>query len=274
MLCSTIEAMKQSRIPSVLVIAGNDPSGGAGLAADIQAISATGSHPAPVVTSLTVQDTINAYEIEPVEPFFVRFQAETVLKDLQIKAIKLGLLATAEIGMEVAKLLAKVPEIPVVTDPVLVAAGGARLAEERLLEVYLHEILPRTTVLTPNAEEIRSLAPGETTHSARATRLLSTGCQYVLCKGGDEDTPEVENTLYQRDGQHRSWKWERTPGSHHGSGCTLAAAIASYLAQGESVDRAVRHAQQFTQEAIARGFEPGRGQQVPWRSWPLVKRQG
>ncbi|MDX1454203.1 MAG: hydroxymethylpyrimidine/phosphomethylpyrimidine kinase [Gammaproteobacteria bacterium] len=265
--------MDKKKIPSVLVIAGNDPSGGAGLAADIQAISATGAHPAPVVTSLTVQDTINAYEIEPVEPFFVRFQAETVLKDLNIKAIKLGLLATAEIGMEVARLLAKIPEIPVVADPVLVAAGGARLAEERLLEVYLHEILPRATVLTPNAEEIRALAPGENSQSARATRLLSTGCQYVLCKGGDEDTPEVENTLYKRDGQHRSWRWERVPGSHHGSGCTLASAIASFLAQGESMERAVKHAQQFTQEAIARGFKPGRGQDVPWRSWPLRAQQ-
>lgn len=256
---------KEQKPPVVLVIAGNDPSGGAGICADTQAISALGCHPAPVISSLTVQDTVNAYEIEPVEPFFVRFQAETVLNDMPVKAIKLGLLANAETGVEIARLLSKHPDIPVVTDPVLVAAGGASLAEERLLDVYLNDILPRTTLLTPNAHEIRALAPEGESLGAKATRLLASGCQNVLCKGGDEDTPDVVNTLYRNEGRSREWRWERIPGSHHGSGCTLASAIAARLALGDKMETAVQKAQEFTQEAIRTGWQLGKGQRIPNR---------
>lgn len=254
--------------PVVLVIAGNDPSGGAGIAADLQTITRLGCHPAPVLAALTVQDTVNAYAVEPVAANFVREQAERVLADLPVRAIKLGLLASAETGEAVAALLASHPEIPVVTDPVLVAAGGAALAEERLVDVYRERLLPRTTVLTPNALELRRLAPGRSRNSERALALLELGCNWVLAKGGDEATPAVENFLFNREGAQRGWTWERLEGEHHGSGCTLASAIASQLARGESVPHAVDLAQHFTFAALANGWQLGRGQRIPNRHFP------
>lgn len=251
--------------PVVLIIAGNDPSGGAGICADTQAGTALGCHPAPVLSSLTVQDTVNAYEVRFLDPDFVSRQAETVLADLDVRAIKLGLLGNADTGMAIAKLLAKYPDIPVVTDPVLIAAGGAQLAEAHLVDVYLEEILPRTTIFTPNAHEFRRLAPEYGSAGERAARLLASGCQYLLHKGGDEDTPDVINMLYSQEGAPQEFRWERFPGSHHGSGCTLASAIAAYLARGEEPENAVRKAQAFTHQAIATGWKLGKGQNIPNR---------
>ena len=256
---------KRHHPPVVLVIAGNDPSGGAGIAADIQAITRLGCHPAPVLAALTVQDTINAYAVEPVDPEFVTAQAEKVLFDLPVRAIKLGLLGTAATGEAVARLLSRFPEIPVVTDPVLVAAGGAQLAEDQLVEVYRERILLRTTVLTPNAPELRRLAPEQQDTSGRASFLLSRGTQWVMAKGGDEETPAVENFLFNREGEMREWTWERLEGEHHGSGCTLASAIAAHLARGEDVPHAVELAQHFTFSALANGWQIGRGQNIPNR---------
>lgn len=253
--------------PVVLVIAGNDPSGGAGIAADIQAITRLGCHPAPVVAALTVQDTVNAYAVESVAAEFVADQADKVLRDLPVRAIKLGLLGSAANGEAVAALLSRHPGIPVVTDPVLVAAGGARLAEDQLVSVYLQRILPHTTVLTPNALELRRLAPDLPDTRARAFALLGHGASWVLAKGGDEDTPAVENFLFRRndDGEPHAWKTERLEGGHHGSGCTLAAAITAGLARGEPVPEAINRAQQFTFSALASGWALGHGQRIPNR---------
>ncbi|MGH8281495.1 MAG: bifunctional hydroxymethylpyrimidine kinase/phosphomethylpyrimidine kinase, partial [Gammaproteobacteria bacterium] len=172
--------------PVVLVIAGNDPSGGAGLTADTQAVTALGAHPAPVVSSLTVQDTVNAYHVEAVATQLVVAQAETVLQDMPVAAIKLGLLGTAATGKAVAQLLRAHPGILVVLDPVLVAAGGAALAEDALVTVYLEELLRLATVATPNAAESRRLAPQAVDAAARAAELRARGVPHVLVNGADE----------------------------------------------------------------------------------------
>lgn len=241
----------------VLIIAGNDPSGGAGLAADIQAVTALGAHPAPVVAALTVQDTRNAYAVQTQEAAFVAAQARTVLEDLPVAAIKLGLLGSAAIGRAVADLLAEYPAIPMVCDPVLVAAGGAQLAEEELLAVYQQALLPRTALLTPNALESRRLAPAAADADARAAQLLNNGARYVLLKGGDEHTPRVHNTLYGPDGLRHTLDWERLPGQHHGSGCTLAAACAALLAHGQDMVQAVGAAQAYTWRSLQQGWRLG-----------------
>ena len=251
--------------PVVLVIAGNDPSGGAGIAADIQAITSLGCHPAPVIAALTVQDTINAYAVEPVAAAFVAAQADKVLADLPVAAIKLGLLGSAATGEAVAALLARHPEIPVVADPVLVAAGGAQLAEDALVAVYRDVLLPRTLLLTPNAIELRRLAPNGDNTESRAAALIAHGASWVLAKGGDEATADVRNQLFGADGERRQWATERLSGEHHGSGCTLAAAIAARLAQGDDIPTAVDHAQAFTFRALANGWQLGHGQRVPAR---------
>lgn len=254
--------------PTVLVIAGNDPSGGAGIAADIQAVTAAGAHPAPVLTALTVQDTVNASEVAAVDPGLVARQANAVLADGPVAAVKIGLLATAGIAEAVAEVLEAHPGVPVVLDPVLVAAGGAALAEDALVEVLLARLCPRAVLLTPNATEIRRLAPAAGDADARARALLARGCRWVLAKGGDEPTPEVENVLHGVDVPPRRFRWPRQPHVYHGSGCTLASACAARIALGDAVPEAVARAQALTQDWIARAFRPGRGQHVPLRRPP------
>jgi hydroxymethylpyrimidine/phosphomethylpyrimidine kinase len=252
--------------PTVLVVAGNDPSGGAGIAADLQAITAAGAHPAPVITALTVQDTVNASAVEPATPEFVTAQMEAVFADIPVAAVKIGLLATAAIAAAVADVLARHPGLMVVLDPVLVAAGGAQLAEDALVDVILARLCPLTTLLTPNALEVRRLAPGLPDMASRAAALRHAGCEYVLAKGGDEtDTGnEVINTLY-GPGAPQVFRWPRLEGSFHGSGCTLASACAARLALGEAVPAAVARAQALTQGWLEHAFRPGRGQFVPLR---------
>jgi len=233
--------MNDSSPPCVLIISGNDPSGGAGMAADLQAVSALGAHPAPVITSLTVQDTRNAYQVVVTDPQLVADQAETVLADLPIRAIKIGLLADAAVGSAVAEVVEARPDLPMVLDPVLVAAGGAALAEAALE------------------------CGGGDDRAALARRLLDCGCRWVLAKGADEDTAGVENTLFGPEGFEEAYRWRRLPGQYHGSGCTLASAIAALLARGMPVPRAVAEAQRFTFEALRQAFRPGKGQFIPRR---------
>lgn len=249
----------------VLIIAGNDPSGGAGLVADIQTVSALGGHPAPVIAAITVQDSVNVRQVEAVSPQLLVQQVEVVLADLPVAAIKLGLLANTVIGKAVAELLRAHPEIPVVLDPVLVASGGGALAEQDLVGVYLDRLLPLSTVVTPNAAESHRLAPQATDVESRAAAMLARGCRHVLIKGADEDTSEVHNSFFSHDGTQRHFTWPRLPGSFHGSGCTLAAAIATLLARGHAPLAAVEIAQRYTWETLKQGWRLGKGQFVPNR---------
>jgi hydroxymethylpyrimidine/phosphomethylpyrimidine kinase len=254
-----------SHPPVLLVIAGNDPSGGAGLAADIQAATALGVHPAPVVAALTVQDTQDVSRVVAVDPELVTAQAERVFEDMRVAAVKLGLLANADVGRAVAALLRKHPGLPLVVDPVLKASGGGSLAEDALLQVYLEQIFPLATLVTPNAAESRRLAPGAPDAPARARVLLKAGAGHVLIKGADEATPEVHNSLFSADGGQVELVWPRLPGVYHGSGCTLAAAVAALLARGEGLTAAVREAQRYTWESLRDGWQLGRGQRIPDR---------
>lgn len=251
--------------PVVLTIAGHDPSGGAGLSADIQTISALGGHPASAVTALTLQDSVNAWHVEAVSSQLVVQQAEAVLADMPVATIKLGLLANAAVGNAVAQMLRAHANIPVVLDPVLAAGGGAPLAEEALIGVYLEQLMPLAILVTPNAAEIRQLAPQAQDTAARAAIILKRGCQHVLIKGADEDTPEVHNTLFSRNGTRQDFTWPRLPHRYHGSGCTLAAAIATLMAQGHSVPEAVGKAQAYTYKTLQQGWRLGKGQMIPNR---------
>lgn len=258
--------MQSSSLPPVvLIIAGNDPSGGAGLAADIQAVSALGAHPAPVVAALTVQDTRDVSRVEAVDPKLVSEQARCVLADMSVAAVKLGLLGSADVGRAVAALLRAHPELPLVVDPVLRASGGGALSEDALLQVYRDEIFPLATLITPNVAESQRLVPGAPDAKIAALALLKTGAAHVLIKGADEATPEVQNMLFNADGSHEGFTWPRLPGVYHGSGCTLASAIAALLARGDAPEAAVREAQRYTWEALKRGWRLGHGQLIPDR---------
>jgi hydroxymethylpyrimidine/phosphomethylpyrimidine kinase len=251
----------------VLAISGNDPSGGAGIQADIEAIASMGCHAAPVITTLTVQDTRNAWRVEPLDPGLVIEQAEAVLADLEARAIKLGLLGSVAVARAVADLLRQHPGIPVVLDPVLIAGGGARLAEDSITDVMLRDLLPLATVVTPNSDEARALAPGVDTLDECARQLVAGGARFVLLKGAHEATDTVTNRLFDADGLVERIEWPRLQGSFHGSGCTLASALAGLLARGTAVPDAARQAQSYVHEALARAHRIGRGQPIPNRMY-------
>jgi len=251
-----------------LAIGGHDPSGGAGIQADIEAIIALGGYATSAITCLTVQDTRNVQQLIPVEPDTVIAQAEAVLADLPVNAIKVGLIGDAAIAHKLAQLLKQHPSIPVVVDPVLAAGGGTTLASDKLRQTLLEELLPVTYLLTPNSQEARTLT-GATRLDDCAKILLLHGCQHLLITGTHEESDEVINTLYNPDGTTNHWQWPRLPDEYHGSGCTLAAAIASLLAQGQPLTEALYHAQDFAWQSLLHAHKLGRGQALPDRLYQL-----
>lgn len=246
--------------PVVLLIGGLDPSGGAGLAADIQTATALGGHPAPVATLLTVQDTRALTRMQAMEPGLVAAQAEAALADMPVAAIKLGALGTAGIGRAVAALAAKHPDIPLVTDPVLAASEGKALADEELIGVYRGQILPASVLATPNRSELEALAPTD-----GAAELLALGLPACLVTGGDGRERSIVHELHTSEGIELIPGGPRRAGAFHGSGCTLASAIAARIALGDALHDAVVGGDAFVQRAIGRAFRPGRGQAVPGR---------
>jgi hydroxymethylpyrimidine/phosphomethylpyrimidine kinase len=255
--------------PIVLVFAASDPSGGAGLQADVLTLASTGCHPLSVVTAITVQDTIGVEALLPMEPEWVADQARCLLEDMPVDAIKLGVLGSVENIAAIAEIVADYPDVPLIVDPVLASGRGDELATEEMTHALRELLLPHTTIVTPNSVEARRLADFDEDESptlaACAARLVEAGSQYVLITGTHENTPQVNNTLYDKGGIVRSDSWTRLPGTYHGSGCTLASAIAAMLANGLKIGEAVRDAQDYTWHTLQKAFRPGMGQYIPDR---------
>ena len=243
--------------PIVLAFAASDPTGGAGLQADLLTLAALGCHPLSVLTALTVQDTSGVEHLQAVGADLVARQAGRLLAETKVAAFKIGVLGSVENVRAVAAIVAEHSQVPLVLDPVLASGRGDPLASDAVLAALCELLVPRSTVVTPNSIEAKRLGGRQ--------RLLELGCRYVLVTGTHEAGPEVVNTLYDSGGVVREDRWQRLPGSYHGSGCTLAAAIAAALAKGRRVPEAVREAQEYTWQALAAGFRPGAGQWLPNR---------
>ena len=256
---------QNSPVPVVMVFSGNDPSGGAGIQADIEALISHGCHTTPVVTTLTIQDTQDVIGYTPIDGGLIAEQARAVLEDMPISVFKLGLLPSTDAVEAVHSILQDYPEIPVVMDPVLASGGGTMLADDEIIEAMTVLLLPQTTVLTPNSREARLLAPEADTLDACAMALLEKGSEFVLITGSHENTPHVENRLYANNRLLETFSWDRLEGSFHGSGCTLASSIAGLLAQGLEPFSAIHEAQEYTWQALAEGYRIGMGQQLPNR---------
>lgn len=252
-------------IPVVMSISGTDPTGGAGIEADIEAIISMGCHASIVVSSVTVQDTGNVLSVNPVDPALIAAQARAVLEDMPVDVIKIGLLGAVEGVEAVHAILADYPDIPVVLDPVISAGGGARMTDDATVDALTNLLLPLTTIITPNGPEARRLAPESDTLDACAMALLDRGCEFVLITGGHEHTTEIRNSLYSNHRCLETFGWERIPGEYHGSGCTLASAIAGLLAQGREPLSAVYAAQEYTWQSLHHGYRLGMGQRLPNR---------
>jgi hydroxymethylpyrimidine/phosphomethylpyrimidine kinase len=239
--------------------------------ADILTIASMGCHPLSVVTGVTVQDTSGVDDVLPMEADWVADQARAVLEDMPVAAFKIGLLGSVENIAVIAEIVSDYPDIPLVFDPVLASGRGDELANEDMLDALRELLLPQTTILTPNSMEARRLVLDEDDEqddpnlAECAKRIMQYGCEYVLITGTHENTPKVINNMYGARGLVRSDNWPRLPGIYHGSGCTLASAIAALLANGLPVDEAVHEAQEYTWEALKYGFRPGMGQHIPDR---------
>ena len=245
----------------VLIVAGSDSGGGAGIQADLKSVLAMGAHGMTAITALTAQDTLGVHGVHPVPPDFVRQQMRVVLADLGADAVKTGMLGDAAMIEAVAAQLAG-RGLPTVVDPVMVAKGGARLLEPSALDALRAMLLPMASLLTPNIPEAEALLGGAVQDMAHAAvALLALGPGAVLLKGGHGDGAVVRDVLATAEGVVVLER-ERIMTRHtHGTGCTLASAIAAGLAQGLMLRAAVERARDYVQAAIlaAPGFGAGHG---------------
>ena len=246
-------------------MSGLDPSGGAGLQADIQAVTALGGHPLPVLSCLTVQDTRNVYNAAPVDADLIRQQLEALAGDCRIDAVKTGAMGNAAVVGVLADFLDRHSDLPLIVDPVIKAAGGGDLADEALLEAMKKYLFPRAETITPNGVELVSLGASDNEATA-ADNLIRQGCASVLATGGHGTGPTITNALYRPDQAVRQWQIERVGGEYHGTGCTLAAAIAAGRAAGLPLEDAIEQAQRFVAGAINHALAVGQGQPVPDRA--------
>lgn len=274
--------------PSVLVFAGHDPSGGAGIQADIEAISAQGAHALTIVTALTVQDNNRVSAVYPVDAKILRAQFAQLFAHIPIAAVKIGIVGSQENANAIAQcvetLQASQAHIPVVVDPVLGSGGGHALAVDDAV-VAVQAVLRRAILITPNLPELRRLVSTERTDELKAIRLCTEFNCDVLLKGGHAQSEDVVNSWYQHaqliqstlQNQHphphqhpqyfhaRSWRWPRLEGEFHGTGCTLAASIAAQLALGKTLEESLSAAQAYVQRSLQQAYSIAAGQAIPAR---------
>jgi hydroxymethylpyrimidine/phosphomethylpyrimidine kinase len=257
----------------VLIIAGSDSGGGAGIQADIKTVTALGGYAATAVTAVTVQNTLGVSGVHPIPLEIVTAQARAVLDDIGADAIKTGMLGDAEMVAAVAQLLDSAPGVPAVIDPVMIAKGGASLLAAEAVEAMRSLLVPRATLLTPNAPEaeaLTGLACATTDDLRRAGEaLLTAGARAVLMKGGHIAGERVVDLLM-TDAGETAFEGERIDTRHtHGTGCTLASACATGLAQGLSLTEAVARAWDYVHEAMLRAPGFGRGHGPLDHGWPM-----
>lgn len=252
--------------PVVLVFGGTDPTGGAGLPADIQTLTRLGCHPAPIVTAITIQDSHRVHGYEAIDASRVGMQAGVILKDFECSVIKTGMLATAATVQQVAERAQRY-RLPVVVDPVLASGAGDALADDDLLAALRQLLLPHTLLATPNTHEARALAGGETDPDAQARLIADFGCRWLLITGthDEADDKEITHRLYHQGEPVRTFTQPRLPGEFHGSGCTLASACAAFIAGGVEMESVIEQALVYTHRSLTRAIAPGKGQLIPGR---------
>jgi len=259
--------------PAVMTFAATDPSSGAGLQADILTLASIGCHPLSVVTAITVQDTLGVDNVMVLDAEWINEQARAILEDMQVSAFKIGMPGSVENIAVIAEIMADYPDTPLLIDPILSSGRGDDLSSDEMQAAMIDLLFPQATLITPNSLEARRFAffddENEDVENATldesAQRLLGMGCEFVLITGTHERSTEVVNTLYGENGLVKAYNWERLPGSYHGSGCTLTAAIAACLAHGLTIEEAVAEGQEYTWQSLQNAFRPGMGQYIPDR---------
>jgi len=261
------------RLGRVLIIAGSDSGGGAGLQADIKAVTMLGGYAATAVTAVTVQNTLGVTAVHPIPLDIIEAQARAVLEDIGADALKTGMLGDAATVALVARLIDEAGAIPAIVDPVMIAKGGSALLEARAVEAVRAELVPRAALLTPNAPEaetLTGLAVASTDDLRRAgAALLRMGARAVLMKGGHVPGERLTDILMTPDGE-TAFEAERIDTRHtHGTGCTLASACAAGLAQGLELTAAVARAWDYVHRAIETAPGLGQGHGPLDHGWPI-----
>ena len=252
--------------PTVLCFSGLDPSGGAGLQADIEAIGQSGAHAAIACTALTIQNSQQVFGFEATSKELLLAQAHAVVGDLPIQCVKSGMLGTTDNIAALAEFLREHPVYRYVLDPVLVANSGGSLGDQATLVKAFVELIPLATIITPNTVELRALT-GEQDLEAATQKLFAMGAKAVLVKGGHEATADyIRNALY-IDGEFVAESHcPRLAGEYHGSGCSLASFIAGRLAMGDELKIAVQHAETWLFGVLKQAETPvPNGQKIPKR---------
>lgn len=252
--------------PTVLCFSGLDPSGGAGLQADIEAIGQSGAHAAIACTALTIQNSQQVFGFEATSKALLLAQANAVVGDLPIRCVKSGMLGTTDNIIGLAEFLTEHPDYLYVLDPVLVANSGGSLGNQETLVQAFTALIPFATVITPNTVELRALT-GEQDLEHATAKLFAMGAKAVLVKGGHEDTPNyIQNRLYVAGELVSQTQCPRLEGEYHGSGCSLASFIAGRLALGDALPVAVNHAEAWLLGVLRKAETPiEHGQKIPKR---------
>ena len=259
--------MNTKQLASVLAIAGTDPSGGAGISADIKTISATGAYATAVITALVAQNTQGVRAIESISASFIAKQLHAVLTDIEIKTIKIGMLHDKTVIDVVCEVLAQYPSRPIVVDPVMIAKDGSPLLKSETLSHLKAKLLGRCHLITPNRHEVEYLLGKNIRNEQEMqTAAITLGREFrchALVKGGHFASNNSSDVLYHH--QEDNCHWFHAQRIHtkntHGTGCTLSSAIASYLAQGLSIVAAINTAKDYLSQAIAAGqhYHLGKG---------------
>ncbi len=249
--------------PVVLAFSGHDPSGAAGIQADIEALARCGCHCVSVITSLTAQNTSEFRGLEAQSPAGFREQLDLLTEDIAVDACKIGLIGSVQLIEIIADYL-KTAKLPVVLDPVLGSGAGVKLADQRLIRTMTEYLLPHASVITPNLEEAVALTGCNETAQALQT-LLDLGCDTALITAADNGRDQVINTWMSEAREIYSYRWEKLPGVYHGSGCTLSAYLAGRLALGDTIRTAVEKAQEYTWQTLKNASRIGKSQLHPGR---------
>ncbi len=252
--------------PIVLCFSGFDPTGGAGIQADIESITATGAKAMTVITAITSQNTQGVYAIKPISNKWLSKQVEPILQEFEISAIKIGMCAKPKTAKAIAKIIHKLSDVPVILDPVLSSGSGEALGTDDLARAIYKFLLPLSTVITPNLAEINHLCSKPNLQD-KIHDIKYTGCKNILLTNTDNSEYEdkVNHQWFGEDGKVKDFTYPMLDGMYHGSGCTLASSLASYIAQKKSYPQAVKMALDYTWDTLDKSYTKGHMQKLPNR---------
>jgi len=254
--------MDRPKADSVLVFSGLDPSGAAGIAADIETINQFGLTPLPIITTLTAQNTQRVESLEVTKDSLLERQFNLINEDISFNTVKIGLLGSSSQIIAISKLLKDRKRLNIVLDPILISGTDENLSSIEMIEAMKSELLPLCLLLTPNLAELNVLAPGLSEQAA----VSSLNCPWILVTTSDSSEVQIEHRLYHESKLVKKFTYDKLPNKFHGSGCTLSSAISALIASGEDVDVACKKALQYTYQCLLSAKKIGKMQYHPNRT--------